>query len=99
MTDASYQFAHPSWTGHIGVARADITPPVGIYARNWGAATHDVASGVHRPLTLTALTLQENSDSPPLVLLAADLGWFRSRDTEWFVRSRVLDALKLHPLA
>lgn len=40
-----------------GVARGDITPPVGIYHRMWGAATHDVSTGVHRPLTATVLTL------------------------------------------
>ena len=34
----------------FGVARRDVTPPVGIYARSWGAATHEVAEGVHRPL-------------------------------------------------
>lgn len=40
-----------------GVARGDITPPVGIYHRMWGAATHDRSTGVHRPLTATALCL------------------------------------------
>lgn len=40
-----------------GVARGDITPQVGIYHRMWGAATHDVSTGIHRPLTATVLTL------------------------------------------
>lgn len=40
-----------------GAARADITPPIGIYHRMWGAATHDRSTGVHRPLTATALAL------------------------------------------
>lgn len=42
----------------VGVARGDITPPVGIYHRMWGAATHDRSTGVHRPLTATVLYLQ-----------------------------------------
>ena len=42
----------------VGFARADITPPVGIYHRMWGAALHDRATGVHRPLTATALWLE-----------------------------------------
>ena len=41
-----------------GVARCDITPPVGIYHRMWGAALHDRATGVHRPLTATLLWLE-----------------------------------------
>jgi hypothetical protein len=41
-----------------GFARADITPPVGIYHRMWGAALHDRATGVHSPLTATALWLE-----------------------------------------
>jgi hypothetical protein len=41
-----------------GFARADITPPVGIYHRMWGAALHDQATGVHRPLLATALWLE-----------------------------------------
>lgn len=28
----------------------DITPPVGIYHRMWGAAAHDRSEGIHRPL-------------------------------------------------
>src|SRR6476469_8768982 len=41
-----------------GVARGDITPPVGIYHRLWGAAVHDRATGVHRPLLATLLWLE-----------------------------------------
>jgi hypothetical protein len=34
----------------LGHARFDMTPPAGIYNRLWGAARHDRATGVHRPL-------------------------------------------------
>lgn len=84
-----------SFRGVIGVAREDITPPVGIYARSWGAAKHDIAEGVHRPLTLTCLTFQNDANAPPLVLMAADLGWWRSREDEWAVRGPLLEALSL----
>jgi hypothetical protein len=30
--------SHPEFTGYIGIGRSDITPPPGIYARNWGSA-------------------------------------------------------------
>lgn len=39
----------------FGIASDDITPPVGIYHRMWGAATHDRSEGVHRPLAATAM--------------------------------------------
>jgi hypothetical protein len=69
-------FQHASFYGRIGVARADITPPVGICARNWGAGSQDVARSIHRPLTLTALTLAPPAGEQPLILLEADLvGW------------------------
>ena len=42
----------------VGIAGGDITPPVGIYHRMWGAATHDRATAVHRPLLATLLWLQ-----------------------------------------
>ena len=39
----------------FGIASDDITPPIGIYHRMWGAARHDRSEGVHRPLTATAM--------------------------------------------
>jgi hypothetical protein len=83
--------------GDIGVARVDITPPAGINARNWGAATHDVAEGIHRSLTATVLTVSTPADRKPVVLVAADLGWWKSRDDEWFVRGGILKSCGLDP--
>lgn len=65
-----------------GVARRDITPPVGIYHRMWGAATHDRSTGIHRPLTATVLFLQPAecaADAAPVVFIAIDhcLLWHR----------------------
>jgi hypothetical protein len=79
-----------TFRGWIGVSRQDITPPAGIHARCWGASTHDVAEGVHRPLTLTTLTIERNfvdcdasgRTIPPLVLMSADLMSWRSRNAE-----------------
>lgn len=59
-----------------GVARADITPPIGIYHRMWGAATHDRAEAIHRPLLATALWLQPlegKNAAPPQVVIAVDV--------------------------
>lgn len=86
-----------TFVGEIGIARVDITPPLAINARNWGAAAHDVADGVHRPLTATVLALNSPTDPHPLVLIATDLGWWKSRDDEMFVRSALLDTLGLDP--
>jgi hypothetical protein len=55
----------PEARARIGVARCDVTPPVGIYHRMWGAATHDRSTGVHRPLTATAMYLTPLDDSAP----------------------------------
>jgi hypothetical protein len=77
MSQTPRPFSHPSFAGRIGVARLDITPPVGIYARNWGAAKHDIAESVHRPITLTAMTLTSPSRDRPLVFIDGDLGWWR----------------------
>lgn len=48
----------------FGWARADITPPVGIYHRLWGAAGHDRATGVHRPLFGEVMIFQPSGDFP-----------------------------------
>lgn len=49
------QVLTPQSSCRFGIASDDITPPVGIYHRMWGAATHDRSEGVHRPLTATAM--------------------------------------------
>ena len=55
----------------FGVATRDVTPPVGIYARSWGAATHEVAEGVHRPFAATAAVFAPlDGDEPTLALVA-----------------------------
>lgn len=84
------------WTTAVkaGVARRDITPPIGIRARNWGAASEGVSTGVHRPLTLTALALMAAApQSRPAYLVSLDLGWWASAHDEWALRSAVLDRL------
>ncbi len=58
-----------------GVARCDITPSAGIYHRMWGAATHEVSTGIHRPLTATVITMASRDDSQfgsPSVAVAID---------------------------
>jgi hypothetical protein len=70
----------------FGIARCDVTPPVGIYHRLWGAATHERATGVHRPLTATALVFQARPGTPTpeteQVLVAVDhcLLWAREME-------------------
>src|ERR1043165_2264813 len=49
----------PQSACRASIARRDITPPVGIYHRLWGAATHDRSTGVHQPLTATAMVFQQ----------------------------------------
>src|SRR3954469_19254293 len=57
----------------VGVARGDITPPVGIYHRMWGAAKHERATGVHRPLLATVLFLEPESGDRSQTLVLATL--------------------------
>jgi hypothetical protein len=78
--------------GRAGVARADITPPPGIYFRLWGSARHDVPSGVHRPLAATCAAFADGRGGEPLVVIVLDHSWWRSKDDEWGVRSAVLRA-------
>jgi hypothetical protein len=65
-------------TSHLrfGHGRADITPPVGIYHRMWGAARHDRATGVHRPLLVDALAFAPEAgegNGAPVLRLHLDL--------------------------
>ena len=61
----------------FALAWADITPPAGIYHRMWGAAKHDRATGVHRPLRATVAVFgsaDQHVSSPETrqILLALD---------------------------
>ncbi len=55
---------NPTSRLRFGLARVDITPPVGIYHRLWGAARHDRATGVHRPLTCEVMAFGGLDDAP-----------------------------------
>jgi hypothetical protein len=71
-TSAAKSFSHPEFRGRIGLSRAVITPPTGIYSRMWGSATHDVAEGVHQPMYATCMVLQSEETSEQLVLITLD---------------------------
>jgi hypothetical protein len=58
------EFDTPTSLCRLGIARGDITPPVGIYHRMWGAAAHDRSTGIHRPLTATAIWLRSAPHAP-----------------------------------
>lgn len=45
----------------LGLATIDVTPPIGIYHRLWGAASHERASGIHRPLRADVLAIGTSS--------------------------------------
>ena len=69
----------------LGVGRIDITPPADAYHRNWGAALHDAAEGIHRPLLATVLVFADEPMSGPSgeqrrALFTVDLGWLRQRE-------------------
>jgi hypothetical protein len=88
-------YAQASFEGIIGISRKDISPPPQIYARNWGAALHDAADGIHRPLVLVCQTFQSAENDKPLVLISADLGWWKDMEDEKFLREGILKALGL----
>src|SRR5687767_9296898 len=48
----------PQGRCRFALAWTDITPPAGIYHRMWGAAKHDRATGVHRPLRATVAVFE-----------------------------------------
>lgn len=71
-----------------------MTPPLGIYSRNWGSAKHDTADGVHRPLCAYALVM-DGKDGHPHIILTLDLITWCSREDELGIRRPVLKALGL----
>src|SRR5262245_15260885 len=90
-------FQHPAFRGQIGVAQCDITPPVGIYSRCWGAATHDVAESIHRPLTLSAMSISTDQRRSPLVLVCGDLCFWATPEAMAGFHRRLREELSLEP--
>ncbi|MBU4214263.1 MAG: neutral/alkaline non-lysosomal ceramidase N-terminal domain-containing protein [Actinobacteria bacterium] len=80
----------------IGVARADITPPIGIRNHLWGASQHETADGVHRPLTATALAVVDD-DGTARVLLSLDVCEWADPQDELLVRDAVARRCALSP--
>lgn len=56
----------------FALAWSDITPPANIYHRMWGAAKHERATGVHRPLRATAAVFAPLNGDERQVVLALD---------------------------
>lgn len=71
----------------FGVAVRDVTGPVGIYMRWWGAAKHDVADGIHRPSLATAAVIAPiDGTGPELTLVALDYCSFQNPEDERTLR-------------
>ena len=82
----------PTSRVRFGHARVDVTPPVGIYHRMWGAARHDRATGVHRPLIADVLTLAPlDGDGTPLIRVHLDAVGL-SRPDDRALRHAIADA-------
>jgi hypothetical protein len=77
-------------------ARADITPPPGIYHRMWGAALHEQATGVHRPLTATALLVESRDQHGALLVLGIDHCLLEAVETA-AIKDRVRQASGIPP--
>ncbi len=78
----------PTSLCRAAIARADITPPVGFYHRMWGAATHEQATGVHRPLLATVLAVAPRDESqPPAFIVALDHCLLFAKESAEFRRS------------
>lgn len=80
------------FSGLIGIAREDITPPVGIFAKCWGAATECTATGIDMPLTLTALAFSSAKDPEQRFLLIAIDGPGWHKEQEYPFRRAVCEA-------
>jgi hypothetical protein len=82
--------SHPEFSGQIGIGRVDITPPPGIFTRSWGSSTHDVATGVHKPLYASCVMFRGLDVDFSLYLLSLDLCFWGNQD-ESEIRSQILE--------
>jgi hypothetical protein len=69
---------------HAGVARCDITPPIGIAHGNWSAQVHERAEGVDLPLSCTALAVSDGESE----VIIAEWELLYPPDGEWLAAAR-----------
>jgi hypothetical protein len=67
------QILTPTSLVQFGLARTDITPPSNIYHPLWGAARHQRATGVHRPLMAEVMAFGPTRGEPQLIRAQLDL--------------------------
>ncbi len=72
----------PSSRCEFGIAWTDITPPVGMYHRMWGAASHDRSTGIHRPLRTTVVVMRPLDGGPQTALVSLDHCLLRAPEME-----------------
>lgn len=84
-----------AFSGYFSVVTADITPPLSIYARNWGAAKHDRAEAVHMPLMMQCLLIKSANDDV-LAWFTADLGWWKNSTDEVNLRNYIFEKTGLN---
>lgn len=72
----------PASRCEFGIAFTDITPPVGMYHRMWGAAAHDRSTGIHRPLRATVVIMRPLGQSKSTVLVSLDHCLLRAPEME-----------------
>lgn len=75
-----------------GVAQVDVTPPVGIRAHNWGAARIGHATGIHHPLSVTAIALADEGGRPSY-LVSVDLCTWGDTDSFLGIFEPVVEAV------
>lgn len=63
---------HPQSNCKFALVHGDITPPQEIYHRMWGAAMHEQATGIHRPLRATVTLLAPLKGSERQFIVALD---------------------------
>jgi hypothetical protein len=74
---------------NFGQAHGDVTPPVGIYHRMWGAASHDRSTGLHDRLRASALVFESPEAGRRQILVTLDHCLLWNREMDEF-RQRVL---------
>ena len=79
-----------------GVARAEHRVPPGVPIGPWGARATQISTGIHHPLTVTALVLGDPGSGPAAVIIAIDtVTWPADLGTS--VSARVAEAIGIHP--